>query len=111
MKPNDTEQLFNLRAERRFHSTVQPESYQQIKHLTCAIITRNIHFTCVLCTLLIGLPKTFSEDKMTQNKPIHIISVDSETGVYWYGERILRTTALVKAVIEQIMAIKYGKRG
>ena len=37
---------------------------------------------------------------MKQNKPRHPIAVDSETGLYWHGQRVLRS----KKLIENIMA-------
>jgi hypothetical protein len=39
---------------------------------------------------------------MKQTKLNHTISVDSETGIYWRGDRILRANDLIKAIIEQL---------
>lgn len=44
---------------------------------------------------------------MKQSKPNHIISVDSETGIYWNGERVLRHNALIKAAIDQATDREY----
>lgn len=37
-------------------------------------------------------------EKIKQND---LISVDSETGFYWNGERVVRHKTLIKAIIEQ----------
>ena len=44
---------------------------------------------------------------MEQDKPNHIVSIDSETGIYWYGKQILRHKALIKEIIEQEIGNKY----
>jgi hypothetical protein len=48
---------------------------------------------------------------MKQAKPNHIISVDSETGIYWNGKQVLRRKALIKAALEQETTRKYEDRG
>lgn len=48
---------------------------------------------------------------MEQTKQNHLISVDSETGFYWNGERVLRHKALISAVIEQETTKKYVGHG
>lgn len=40
---------------------------------------------------------------MEQNFYKFQISVDSETGIYWYGERELQTQAQINAIIEQAL--------
>jgi len=47
---------------------------------------------------------------MKQIQANYIISVDSETGFYWYGEHILRTKALIKSAIEKVIGKKYEQR-
>jgi len=41
---------------------------------------------------------------MEQSKQDQIFSVDSETGVYWYGEKIVRNNLLIKMIIGLIKA-------
>lgn len=48
---------------------------------------------------------------MDKHKSNHLISVNSETGIYWNGERQLRTQAQVDAVINQKTADNYVTRG
>jgi hypothetical protein len=44
---------------------------------------------------------------MEQPKPIRIIAIDAETGLYWKENRILRNIALIKAAIAQEAAKRF----
>jgi len=46
-------------------------------------------------------PSYFDRERLGRQKLKYLISVDSETGVYWHGARELRTQAQVDAVIKQ----------
>ena len=48
---------------------------------------------------------------MDKRKSNHLISVDSETGVFWHGKRQLRTRSQVDVVINQTAAESYVTRG
>lgn len=53
---------------------------------------------------------------MEQTKMNFLLSVDSETGTYWHGERKLLTQAQINAIIKQAVrdqasAKDYAKRG
>ena len=44
---------------------------------------------------------------MKQDKPNHMVSVDSETGIYWYGKQVVRRDALIKEIIKQEVGNKH----
>jgi hypothetical protein len=46
---------------------------------------------------------------MSNKNPAHLISIDSETGCYWYGEHKIQTPKKIRALIEQAVMSKRAR--